>query len=79
MYITPILWTMENLPVWCQSIMKMNPIYYIVEGYRRSLFGVPSYSINLVDTIVFWCITISLFIAGCVLMHRYRYKFADMG
>lgn len=79
MYITPILWTMENLPTWCQSIMKLNPIYYVVEGYRRSLFGVPSYSINLVDTIAFWGITIGLFIAGCVLMHRYRYKFVDMG
>ena len=79
MYVTPILWTMENLPGWAQSLMKCNPIFYIVQGYRQSLFGIPSYSINMGDTIVFWCITIVLFVTGCTLMHKYRYKFVDIG
>lgn len=79
MFITPILWTTENLPSWSQVIMKCNPIYYVVDGYRRSLFAIPSYSLNVYDTVIFWVITIGLFVLGCVLMHKYRYKFIDIG
>ena len=79
MYLTPILWTTENLPSWAQLIMKCNPIYYIVDGYRRSLFSVYGYTIDISSTITFWLITIGLFIVGCTLMHKYRYKFIDIG
>lgn len=79
MYITPILWTTENLTNGFQFIMKCNPIYYIVDGYRRSLFSVYGYTIDILSTIIFWLITIGLFIVGCILMYKYRYKFIDIG
>lgn len=79
MYITPILWTMDNLSSTMKKIMRINPIYYVVEGYRDSLFGDPSFNININTTLVFWAITICLFVAGCILMNKYRYKLVDLG
>lgn len=78
-YVTPILWTVENLPLWIQNIMKWNPIYYIVVGYRSSLFGEPQFYLDVPSTIVFWIITICLFVSGCILMYKYRNKFVDLG
>lgn len=39
-YLTPILWVMDakEHPT-IVNIMKLNPLYYIVEGYRASLLG----------------------------------------
>ncbi len=78
MYITPILWTMENLPLPIQNIMKINPIYYIVEGYRKSFLYGSLGTIDVQSTIVFWTITIFLFLIGSNLMYKYRHKFIDL-
>ena len=37
MWATPILWdttTIPNIPNWLNSLLKLNPLYYIVQGYR---------------------------------------------
>ena len=77
-YVTPILWTMENLPGWIQFIMRCNPIYYLVEGYRVSLFASNGFSMSLTTTIIFWIINISLFLIGSILTYRNRYRFIDL-
>ena len=79
MYATPILWTMENLPKSIQVVMKWNPIFYVVEGYRNSIFGNVTSSVDIYSTIVFWIITGVLFVSGCCLMYKYKHKFVDLG
>ena len=40
MWLTPIMWfpTMfEERPLWIDSALKINPVYYIVTGYRDSM------------------------------------------
>src|SRR5699024_6750993 len=37
LYLTPLLWSPDTLPNMIQQLMKLNPLYYIVEGYRASL------------------------------------------
>lgn len=78
MYLTPILWTMENLPLWIQNIMELNPIYYIVEGYRKSFVYGSSGVLDIHSTISFWVITLILFITGSYLMYKYKSKVVDM-
>lgn len=76
-YITPVLWTTDKLPVFIQGVMKLNPLSYIIEGYRASLF--PSLSpMNALAGLYFWAITICMFMFGCKLIHKYRYKFLDL-
>lgn len=78
LYLTPILWTMEKLPKSIQRIMKCNPIYYIVEGYRDSFFYHKGILSNTNDGLVFWIIIVFLFVSGSVLMYKFKHKFIDL-
>ncbi|MBE6060630.1 MAG: ABC transporter permease [Clostridium sulfidigenes] len=78
MYITPILWTMDKMPKNIQKIMKCNPIYYIVQGYRDSFFYHEGILSNINEMIVFWVIITTMFIAGSTLMYKFRHRFVDM-
>lgn len=76
-YVTPILWTTENLSPLMNWIMKLNPLSYIIEGYRVSLFSQFTESEPQV-TLAFWLITLSLFCLGCSLIYKNRRKFIDL-
>ena len=78
LYVTPILWDIERLPAKMQKVMKFNPIYYIVNGYRDCFFfheGILCYSDQM---IIFWIWIIVLFCVGSVLMYKFRTKFIDL-
>ena len=58
--------------------MKINPIYYIVCGYRDCFlyhYGPMYYWRQLV---VFWLVTSVLFVVGCYMMYKFKHKFIDM-
>lgn len=78
MFITPILWTMEKLPKWAVTVMKCNPLFYIIEGYRNSLLFNKSIFLYSKRMLVFWIIVISLFSIGSLLMYKFKHKFIDL-
>ncbi len=78
MYLTPILWTMEKLPHTMQIIMKLNPLYYIVEGYRDSFFYHGGLLLHYKNMIWFWFVVVILFSLGSILLHKNRHKFIDL-
>ena len=70
-YLTPILWILDATqhPTIVQ-IMKLNPLYYIIEGYRASLLGQSWYlAVNWEYTLYFWAVIIvflfSWFVFAC--------------
>lgn len=78
-YLTPILWVLDATehPT-IVSIMKLNPLYYIVEGYRASLLGESWYLIsNWEYTLYFWAVVIVFFLIGSSLHVRFRDRFVD--
>lgn len=79
MYVSPILWNMDKLDqLWIRRLLKANPLYYIVEGYRDCFFyhrGFFTYPHRIIG---FWAVTIGLFILGSWLMYRFKHKFIDM-
>lgn len=78
-YLTPILWIMDEAkhPQIVQ-IMKLNPLYYIVEGYRASLLGESWYFIeNWQYTLYFWVILLVFFMIGSYLHVKFRDRFVD--
>ena len=82
LYLTPILWDMERImksaPKIVVYIMKANPIYYVVQGYRDCFFyhkGILFYHNSM---IAFWVITIALFAVGSFMMYKFKHKFIDM-
>jgi teichoic acid transport system permease protein len=77
-YLTPIVWE----PKFGQSglllkFMKLNPFFYVVEGYRASLiYGHPGYIISKY-TLYFWGVTIFMFVLGTALHVKFRRQFVD--
>jgi teichoic acid transport system permease protein len=77
-FATPILWTMDKMPKQVQFIMKLNPIYYITNGYRTSFFHSTKYTNNIEFTCFFWVLTIALLVIGSQLLYKLRHKFIDL-
>ncbi|MFB1052151.1 ABC transporter permease [Paraliobacillus sp. JSM ZJ581] len=80
LYLSPILWSVDtsNLDGWIKIIMKINPLYYLIEGYRSGFLGLNWYLIeNWQYTLYFWGITLVLFIIGSNLHVKFRRHFID--
>ncbi len=76
-WITPIFWNPENLEPELQTLLKINPVYYIINGYRDSLL----YNIGILErpymNLYFWSITIICFVLGAIVFKKLRPHFAD--
>lgn len=78
LYLSPILWTVSTLPESLQIIMKINPLFYVIEGYRAGFLGIGWYFIDQWQyTLYFWTVTIVLFLIGSILHMKFRRHFID--
>ncbi len=74
---TPIFWNPDKMEPWVAKILKINPIYYIVRGYRDSfVYNIPFWQ-RINTSIYFWSVTIILFIVGAVIFKKLRPHLAD--
>lgn len=83
MYFSPVIWECHfgpNAPFHnvLNIVMKMNPVYYIVNGYRESVFYRKAFWEHPAQTVYFWCFVLVLFVAGCMLMYKFKKKFIDL-
>jgi len=77
-FFTPIFWEVKSVPEHLQVYFRLNPLYYLVNGYRDSLlFGVPFWH-HMSDTIYYWVISLVFFLIGVVVFKRLRPYFAEM-
>lgn len=77
-FFTPIFWEIKNIPENMVIFFRLNPLYYIVKGYRDSfLYGVPFWS-NWTDTAYFWGLAAVFFVIGVLVFKRLRPYFAEM-
>lgn len=77
-WMTPIMWNIEMMPITWRWIMKINPMYYIVQGYRNSLSVKQWFWQDITWTIYFWGLVGALFVLGNILFKRLRPHFADV-
>lgn len=79
MWATPIMWSITRVEgTVFETIFKLNPLYYIVNGYRQSLFGHTWFFQDWQLTLYFWVVTILLFTFGTVVFKRLKPHFADV-
>lgn len=83
MYFSPVIWECQFSKNVSHSeilnkILKLNPIYYIINGYRESIFLEKTFIDHPVHTLYFWIVILLLFSIGCSLMYRFKTKFIDM-
>lgn len=77
-FLTPIFWEpKENMSNLLLFIIKINPLYYIVEVYRGALIYNDTSIVLSWYTLYFWGAVIILFIAGSMLHIRFRKQFVD--
>jgi teichoic acid transport system permease protein len=78
LYLTPILWPTDKLPVTIDWILRANPIYYIIEGYRAALLGTGWYFLeNILYTAYFWGVVFILLLIGSLLHRKFSQRFVD--
>lgn len=77
-WITPIMWQLDILPEKWQTVMKLNPIFYIVRGYRQALYDKEWFWTYWQNTIYFWVVTIVLFIIGTKVFSKLKVHFSDV-
>jgi lipopolysaccharide transport system permease protein/teichoic acid transport system permease protein len=75
---TPIFWDLNMLPLGAQSVLKLNPMFYIVQGYRDSfIYGIPFWK-HMEMTLYYWGVTGFVFVLGAIIFLRLRPHFADV-
>ncbi len=77
---TPILWNLhllDNKPV-IRFIIKLNPMTYIVEGYRGAIFDKLCFWETFYSTAYFWILTACTFAVGALVFKRLKVHFADV-
>lgn len=78
MWATPILWNITMLSPTMQIVFKLNPIFYIVNGYRSALFEKSWFWEDFYSTMYFWIVVILLFALGALIFKRLKVHFADV-
>ena len=78
-WMTPIFWSAKILPAKYLNMVKLNPVYYIIEGYRESfIYHIWFWEGHYELTAYFWAVTGFIFISGAVVFRRLRPHFADV-
>jgi len=77
-WLTPIFWSIKTVPERFHPIIKLNPVYYITEGYRDSFIYKTWFWEHQGETIYFWIITLIIFATGALLFRKLRPHFADV-
>lgn len=75
---TPIFWDFAIMPEKYQLFVKLNPMFYIVQGYRDSfIYFVPFWQHGEM-TLYFWGVTGLIFALGAIIFLKLRPHFADV-
>ena len=80
-WMTPIMWNISDIladyPL-LVKIFKLNPMYYIVDGFRNALLDHVWFWEKPMWTLVFWVITLLFFVLGVNVFNRLKVHFADV-
>ena len=69
---TPVFWEISIMPDFIQTVLKLNPMFYVVQGYRDSfLYFVPFWH-HWQMTLYFWIVTFLIFTCGSLVFLRLR-------
>lgn len=78
MWATPVLWNINGMNDQIQMLVKINPLVYVVEGYRNAIYGRQWFWEDFYSTVYFWIITVVLFGIGAIIFKKLKIHFADI-
>lgn len=77
-WLTPLVWPLHAVPEKYRTFVQINPLCYIVGGYRDALIGTTWFWEKPFSTLYFWSVTAVMIVIGALLFARLRPHFADV-
>lgn len=77
-WLTPIFWNIKMIPVKYQWLVKLNPVYYLVSGYRDSIVLQVPFWERPVEMFYYWIWTFLMLGAGITVYRKLRPHFAEV-
>ena len=77
-WVTPIFWDISMMSPKVQKLLKLNPIYYVVQGYRDSFITFQPVWSHLAYTAYYWTVTAVLLASGVYIFRKLKPQFPDV-
>ncbi len=77
-WLTPIAWSGEMIPQDYRWIMDLNPLLYVIDGYRSSLLQQNSAWLDIGGAGYYWLTAAAIFVGGAQCFRRLKPHFADV-
>jgi ABC-type polysaccharide/polyol phosphate export permease len=76
-WLTPVVWSPETIPPKYRVILEFNPLYYVVEGYRSLMTGVPFW-LHWGGALRYWFVAGPVMLLGAYVFRRLKPEFAEV-
>ena len=77
-WLTPIFWSLKTIPEEYHYIVKLNPMFYVVEGFRNTFIHKVWFWETQADTLQFFLTASIILILGAIVFKRLRPHFGDV-
>jgi len=77
-WMTPIFWSIGIIPEKYHWMINLNPLVYIIEGYRDSMIHHVWFWDKINMSLYFWSVAIVVFVLGAWTFRKLRPHFADV-
>ncbi len=78
MWITPIMWNIKIIPIKYMIFLKLNPMFYIVDGFRDTFINKIWFWEKIIWTPCYLLLTTCLFFSGIVIFKKLKPHFNDV-
>lgn len=78
LWVTPIIWSYIIVPDKYQWIVKLNPVFYIIEGYRDAFINGKWFFQKPLLTGYFWIFALVVLMLGRTIFRKLKPHFADV-
>lgn len=75
---TPIFWDPSPMNVLVQRILKLNPMFYVCQGYRESFIYEVGFWQHPIYTLYFWVLTLTILVTGILAYKKLSPQFDDV-
>lgn len=75
-WLTPIIWNYKMIGPQYLPVFKLNPVFYIIQGYRDCIFNKIPFWEKPLWSLYYWGFTVFILLLGAIVFKRLRPHFA---